>query len=174
MVYIIVQLRKQLIKLCRNFKDWLNYKHLKACASSFRLFRWKYRYCKWKHCRRPKCDDSSSFLGIRTALWHIMAYLHLVLHLHSWVLEQQAVAGNFSNKIFFSDDAHFTYGGYANNIIVVFGVLRFLKQLKRGHYIQKKSLFVALFVAKVWLDLISSKTTMERLLPSVQSVMVIW
>ena len=30
------------------------------------------------------------------------------------VLEQQAVDGNFSNKIFFSDEAHFTLGGYVN------------------------------------------------------------
>ena len=31
-----------------------------------------------------------------------------------WVLEQEAVDGNFSNKIFFSDDAHFTIDGYVN------------------------------------------------------------
>ena len=32
-----------------------------------------------------------------------------------WVLlEQQAVDGNFSNKIFFSDEAHFPLGGYVN------------------------------------------------------------
>ena len=31
-----------------------------------------------------------------------------------WVLEQQAVDGNFSNKIFFSDEARFTLGGYVN------------------------------------------------------------
>ena len=64
-------------------------------------------------------------------LWYI---LHLDLHLcpykdqltkhlkpayHSqrriyveWVLEQQAVDGNFSNKIFFSHEAHFTLGAY--------------------------------------------------------------
>ena len=35
------------------------------------------------------------------------------------------------------------------NEIVVFGVLRILKQLKRDHYIQKKSLFGALFGPKV-------------------------
>ena len=31
-----------------------------------------------------------------------------------WVLEQQVEDGNFSNKIFFSDVAHFTLGGYVN------------------------------------------------------------
>ena len=41
-------------------------------------------------------------------------------------------------------------------------------------YIQTKSLFGALFRPKVWLDLTSSKTTIERLSPSTQSVMVIW
>ena len=62
-------------------------------------------------------------------LWRI---LHLDLHLHpykvqftqqlkpadqlqrrrymEWVLEQQAVNGNFSNKIFFNAEAHFTLG----------------------------------------------------------------
>ena len=44
-----------------------------------------------------------------------------------WVLEQQAVDGNFSNKIFFSDEAHFTLGKYVNNKIVVFKVLKILK-----------------------------------------------
>ena len=66
-------------------------------------------------------------------LWHIF---HLDLHLHlykiqlmqelkptdyserrryvKWVLEQQAVDGNFSNKIFFSDEAHLTPGEYVN------------------------------------------------------------
>ena len=31
-----------------------------------------------------------------------------------WALEQQAVDGNFSNKIFFSDEAHFTLDGCVN------------------------------------------------------------
>ena len=31
-----------------------------------------------------------------------------------WVLEQQPVDENFSNKIFFSNEAYFTLGGYAN------------------------------------------------------------
>ena len=31
-----------------------------------------------------------------------------------WVLPQQAVDGNFSNRIFFSDEAHFTLDGYVN------------------------------------------------------------
>jgi hypothetical protein len=66
-------------------------------------------------------------------LWRI---LHLDLHLHpykvqltqqlkpadhsqrrryvEWVLEQQAVDGDFSNKIFFSDEAHFSLCGYVN------------------------------------------------------------
>ena len=69
-------------------------------------------------------------------LWRIV---HLNLHLHSykvqltqqlkpanhsqrrryfeWVLEQHAVDGNFSNKIFFSDEAYFTLGGYVNKQI---------------------------------------------------------
>ena len=62
--------------------------------------------------------------------------MHLDLHLHpyrvqftqklkpadhtqrrryvKWVLEQQAMDSKFSNKIFFSDEAHFTLGGYLN------------------------------------------------------------
>ena len=28
------------------------------------------------------------------------------------MLDQQAVDGDFSNKIFFSDEAHFSHGGY--------------------------------------------------------------
>ena len=31
-----------------------------------------------------------------------------------WLFEQQAVDSNFSNKIFFSDKAYFTLGGYVN------------------------------------------------------------
>ena len=31
-----------------------------------------------------------------------------------WVLEQQAVDANFSNKVFFNDEKHFTLGGYVN------------------------------------------------------------
>ena len=31
-----------------------------------------------------------------------------------WVFEKQTVDGNFSNKIFFSAEAHFTLGWYAN------------------------------------------------------------
>ncbi|EFN63948.1 hypothetical protein EAG_14216, partial [Camponotus floridanus] len=67
------------------------------------------------------------------SLWRI---LHLDLHFHpykvqltqelkpvdhgmrrkyaDWVLEQQAVDGDFSTKIFFSDEAHFSLGGYVN------------------------------------------------------------
>lgn len=67
------------------------------------------------------------------SLWRI---LHLDLHLHpykvqltqylkpsdhrsrrtyaDWVLEQQATNADFSNKIFFSDEAHFQVGGYVN------------------------------------------------------------
>ena len=100
---------------------------------------------------------------------------------------QQAVNGNFLNKILLSVEAHFTLGGYANkqycriwgfeklqviellvhgnfsntiffsdegyftkfHKIVVFGFLRSLMYLKRGHYIQKKSLFGAFFGSKV-------------------------
>ncbi|KAH0999071.1 hypothetical protein HUJ05_003320 [Dendroctonus ponderosae] len=32
----------------------------------------------------------------------------------NWVIEQQAVDDNFSNRIFFSDEAHFSLGGYVN------------------------------------------------------------
>ena len=144
MVYIIVQLRKQLAKLWRFLKRLNWYKYWKACTSSFRGFRWKYRFCKWKGCRRPECVDSPSFSRIRTA----DGILHLDLHLHSykvqitlqlkstdnlqrrwyveWVLEKQAVDGNFSNKIFFSDVAHFTLSGYVIKKIVVFAVLRII------------------------------------------------
>ena len=31
-----------------------------------------------------------------------------------WVFQQEAVSCNFSNKIFFSDGAHFTIGGHVN------------------------------------------------------------
>ena len=31
-----------------------------------------------------------------------------------WVLEQQTVDSNFSNNIFFNDEAYFTFGGYNN------------------------------------------------------------
>ena len=41
--------------------------------------------------------------------------------------------------------------GMLINKIVMFGVLRILKELKRGHYIQKKSLFGAHLGPKVWL-----------------------
>ena len=33
----------------------------------------KYRYCKWKCCRRFQCVDSSSFSAISAVLRHIMA-----------------------------------------------------------------------------------------------------
>jgi len=68
-----------------------------------------------------------------TSLWRI---LHLDLHLHpykvqitqqlkpadhsrrhryaSWVLEQLTINTGFSNNIFFSDEAHFSLGGYVN------------------------------------------------------------
>lgn len=67
------------------------------------------------------------------SLWRI---LHLDLHLHpykiqltqelkpqdhtqrrmyaNWVIEQQAIDNDFSNKIFFSDEAHFSLCGYVN------------------------------------------------------------
>ena len=41
--------------------------------------------------------------------------------------------------------------GILINKILVFGVLRILKWLKRGHYIEKKSLYYALLGPKVWL-----------------------
>ena len=72
-------------------------------------------------------------------LWRI---LHLDLHLHlqlkpddysqcrryvEWVLKQQTVDGNSSNKIFFGDKAYLTLGGYVYKKIVVFRILRILK-----------------------------------------------
>ena len=71
----------------------------------------------------------SQVLGLSYGtLWRI---LHLDLHIHQyklkpadhsqcrgyvqWVLKQQAVGdSNFSNKIFFSDESHFTLAGYVN------------------------------------------------------------
>ena len=66
--------------------------------------------------------------GTLWCIWHVDLHLHLykvqlTQHLkpvdHSqhpryveWVLEQQAVDSNFSHKISFSDEAHFTLGGY--------------------------------------------------------------
>ena len=44
-----------------------------------------------------------------------------------WVHKQQTVDENFSNKIFFSDEAHFTLSGYVNKKIFVFGVLRIIR-----------------------------------------------
>ena len=44
-----------------------------------------------------------------------------------WVLEQQTVDCNFSNKIFFTDESHFTLVGYVNNRMVIFDVLRIIK-----------------------------------------------
>ena len=46
--------------------------------------------------------------------------------------------------------------GMLINKIVVYGVLRNLEKLKRGHYIQKKSLFEPKS-SKVWLDLFLRK-----------------
>ena len=69
-------------------------------------------------------------------LWHILHLDCADLHLHTykvqltqqlkpadhsqrhryvkWVLQQKAVDSTFSNKILFSDGAHFTLGGYVN------------------------------------------------------------
>ena len=44
-----------------------------------------------------------------------------------WMLKQQAVDGNFSNKIFFNTLAHFILGGMLIQKIVVFRVLSILK-----------------------------------------------
>ena len=38
-----------------------------------------------------------------------------------WVLEEQAVDGNFSNKIFFSAEALFTLGGYVKQNCRIWG-----------------------------------------------------
>ena len=127
MVYIIVQLRKQLENCEEIWRDWSSFKYWKACALSC-SFRWKYLPCKWKSCRRPECVYSSSLSGIRTVLRHIMAYFSFFQltqqlkpadHLQrcryvKWMIKQQAVDGYFSNKIFSSDEAYFTLCGYVN------------------------------------------------------------
>ena len=86
------------------------------------------------------CPLYSQELGLSYGtLWRILDFdLHLHLYKvqltqqlksvnHSqgrryveWALERQAVDGNFSNKIFFSDEAHFT-------LVIIFEVLRILK-----------------------------------------------
>ena len=120
MVYIILQLRKQLATL------WRNLMRLELPIS------------------RP-----SQELGLSYGTY--CRILHLDLHLHSykvqlkqqlkpakhlqrrryveWMLEQQLVNGNFSNKILFSDEAYFT---------LVVMLIHKIKKLKWGHYIQKK------------------------------------
>ena len=82
-------------------------------------------------CRRRECaiPSRSQELGLSYGtLWRIL-YLELYLYpykvqltlVHAqrrryveWVLEQQVVDDNFSNKIYFSHEAHFTLGGYVN------------------------------------------------------------
>ena len=66
-----------------------------------------------------------------------------------WVLEQQTGDGNFSNKVFFSDEAHFTLDVYANKKNIRIWGFGNPQVIKRGHYIQKKSLFGALYGPKV-------------------------
>ena len=62
-------------------RDWSDYKYWKACALSFRSFRWKYRYCMWKCCRRHECLDCSSSSGIMTLLRHnVWRIFYLNLH----------------------------------------------------------------------------------------------
>ena len=77
----------------------------------------------------------------------------------------QAVDVDFSNKIFFSDEAHFSLGGYVNkqNCHIWGSENPQIIEERRLH--PEKSLFGALFG--------SSKTTMERLSPSIRSAMII-
>ena len=81
---------------------------------------------------------------------------------------------NFSNKISLPMKHILHSVGMLINKIVVCGVLKILKWLKIGFYIQKKSLFSTLSGPKVCLSLNSSKTTMEQLSPLIRSVVVIW
>ena len=66
-----------------------------------------------------------------------------------WVLEQQAMDGNFSNKIFFTDEAHFTLDGYANKQNCNIWGLDNPQGIVERPSLQKKSLFDALFDPKV-------------------------
>ena len=59
---------------------------------------------------------------------HLKPADHSLRHRYvEWVLEQQPVDGNFSNKIFLSDEAHFALGGCVNKQNCRFGILRILK-----------------------------------------------
>ena len=58
---------------------------------------------------------------------------------------------NFRKKICFSDEAHFTLGEYVNKQNFSIWGSENSQVLKRGHYVQKKSLFGALFGPKMCL-----------------------
>ena len=78
-------------------------------------------------CWRSECDDFSSFSRIRTVLQHIMAYFEFR-----------------SNKIFFSDEAYFTLGGYVNKQNCR------IWSSKNSQVIEERSLHPAKVI--VWLD----------------------
>ena len=79
----------------------------------------------------PRCSQELRLLyGTLWCILHLDLYLYLYIvqltqqlnpadrskcrRYVEWVLEQQAVDGKISNKIFFSDEAHFAIGGYVN------------------------------------------------------------
>ena len=137
MVDIIVQLRNLLDKIVKKFKETWVVTNIERPV----LYRFVHSaknkaivsesVAEDPNVSIPRCSQELELSnGI---LWHIF---HLDLHLHlyrvqltqqlkpadhsqccryvEWVLDQQAVNGNYSNKIFFSDEAHFTLSGYVN------------------------------------------------------------
>ena len=90
------------------------------------------------------------------------------------MLQQQVVCSNFSNKIFFSGEAHFTLDGYVSKQNCRIWVLEDPQVIEERPFHMEKSVFGNVFGPRLWLDLPSSKTTMERLSPSIRSVMVLW
>ena len=65
------------------------------------------------------------------------------------MLKQQAVDGNFSNKIFFSYEAHFTLSGYVNKQNCPIWGSENPQVIEERVLHPKKSLFGALFGPKV-------------------------
>ena len=65
------------------------------------------------------------------------------------MLEQQPVDDNFSNKIFFSDETHFTLGGYVNKQNCLIWGSEYPQAIEERPVHPEKSLFGALFGPKV-------------------------
>ena len=110
----------------------------------------KYVYtCKWNCWQRPECVNSSSFLGIRNVLRHIMAYfvfrstrihikpssrnnwsqltIHNIVDTWNGCLKNRRWTANFRTK-FSSAMKQISYSvGVLINKIVVFGALRIVK-----------------------------------------------